>query len=69
MTRGDNMDNIQDKWSLPWHALQRALAKDIPVEAAAGYAATLEALKAQRAPRSVGQWLGRSRSRLEPPPL
>jgi hypothetical protein len=62
------MDNIHNKWSLPWHALQSALAKNISVEAAAAYATTLEALKAQRAPWDDGRWLARSRSRWGPPP-
>jgi hypothetical protein len=63
------MDNIHDTWSLPWHALQSTLAKSIPVEAAGGYAAILEALKAQPAPRIAGPWLTRSRSRWGSPPL
>jgi hypothetical protein len=62
------MDNNHDSWSLPWHALQRALAKNIPVDAAT-YAATLETLKAQQAPCIAGRWLARSRSRWGPPPL
>jgi hypothetical protein len=60
------MDNIREMWSLPWHALQRNLAKGFCVEAAAGYAATLEALKVQRPAHSAGSWLGRARRRWEP---
>jgi len=62
------MDTIRELWSLPWHELQRNLAQGICVEAAAGYAATLDALKVQRATRSAGSWLGRARRRLEPMP-
>jgi hypothetical protein len=53
------MDNIREMWSLPWHALQRNLARGICVEAAADYAATLE---------GAGSWLDRARRRAEPMP-
>jgi hypothetical protein len=63
------MDNIHDKWSLPWHALQKALAKNIHAETATGYAATLKTMKAQRTARISHPWSGRSRCRSGPPPL
>jgi hypothetical protein len=59
------MDNIHELWSLPWHELQRNLAQGVCVEAAAGYAKTLDALKVQWATRSAGSWLGRAQRRLE----
>jgi hypothetical protein len=62
------MDNIREMWSLPWHALQRSLARGICVEAAADCAATLEGLKVQRATHPAGSWLGRARRRAEPMP-
>jgi hypothetical protein len=59
------MDNIREIWSLPWHALQRNLAKGIRAEAVADYAATLEAVKAQRVTLSASSWLARARRRVE----
>lgn len=64
-----SVDGIESRemWSLPWHALQSDLATGMLGDAAAGYAASLEALKVQRVTHSGSSWLNCSRRRVKPP--
>jgi hypothetical protein len=55
------MDDVFELWSLPWHALQRRLAKGFGSEVGGGGAAKLDPSGACDAPIR-NSWLTRARS-------
>jgi hypothetical protein len=55
--------DIVENWSLPWHRLQKNLARDIHAEAAVGVAPNSKARDAQRLAQAASSWLGRARRR------
>jgi len=57
------MDMIRENWSLPWHRLQKSLARQIRVDAAGGFAPGRNAPPQQRIAPSASSWLGRARRR------
>jgi hypothetical protein len=57
------MDLAGENWSLPWHRLQKNLARDIHAEAAFGVAPGANALDAQRLAHAASSWLGRAQRR------
>jgi len=59
------MNDIYEIWSLPWHVLQKNLAKGIGAEESAGGSAAHESVKVHS---YAGSWLSRARHRVESPP-
>jgi hypothetical protein len=62
------MHDTCEMWSLPWHALQRNLAKGIGADAIVYSAAIVTALSVQSAAVAATSWLGRARLREAPLP-
>jgi hypothetical protein len=56
----DLMNDILEMWSLPWHALQRRLAKGLAIDTAAAGTTRASGATAPIAP--AGNWLMRARS-------
>jgi hypothetical protein len=56
-------DVVRENWSLPWHRLQKNLAREIRADAAGGFASGRNALQAQRIAHTASSWLGRARRR------
>lgn len=56
------MNDIFENWSLPWHALQRRLAKSVGTEAAANAATNPRDADARVAAAPASSWLARALS-------
>jgi hypothetical protein len=54
-------DLVRENWSLPWHRLQKNLAREIRADAAGGFAAGRNAQQAQRIAHTASSWLVRAR--------
>jgi hypothetical protein len=62
------MNDICEMWSLPWHALQRNLAKGISGDVVGHSALALKTLNVQSVAVSANSWLSRARHRAAPLP-
>lgn len=62
------MNDMCEMWSLPWHALQRNLAKGIDGDAVGHSTAAVKTFNVQSAAVSTSSWLGRARRRVVPLP-
>jgi hypothetical protein len=60
------MNDVWEMWSLPWHALQRSLAKSFGAETPAGPPAGSGPKDARPLAEQGGSWLVRAR-RIAPP--
>jgi hypothetical protein len=57
------MNDICELWSLPWHVLQKSLAKGMSNRGVVRGAETFRDIKAQSATVSAGSWLSRAQGR------
>ena len=61
------MNDTGEMWSLPWHTLQRDLARGLDGHAPAHAGAVIKAVAVQSS-MSAGSWMGRARLRVPTPP-
>jgi hypothetical protein len=62
------MSDLCEMWSLPWHTLQRNLAKGIGTEKAGHAAPSLLGVNTQGAMLVANSWLSRARQQTVLPP-
>ncbi len=60
------MNDVCEMWSLPWHALQRSLARDIGADAASYCAPARKAANARPLALPANSWLSRVQHRPSP---
>jgi hypothetical protein len=65
------MNDTCEMWSLPWHALQRNLARGIGADAVGHSAATLKGANVPSVAVSANSWLSRAKRHkfFDPSPL
>jgi hypothetical protein len=56
------MNDLDELWSLPWHALQRRLAEAYRPEATPATPAAIRRSRNERNDATAGSWLVRARS-------